>query len=73
MPVLANVNSLLVYRLVDSSSIACYFQEMTKEFTLVCFQSSCFSFLPLPLILQEFLLRWKERVFLLLPTLYLHP
>lgn len=32
MPILAN--SLVVYRLVDSSSIASYFKELTKRLTL---------------------------------------
>lgn len=45
IPILANANSLVVYTLVDSSSIASYFKELTKTVMLVwCFQS--FFFLP---------------------------
>lgn len=43
IPILANANSLVVYTLVDSSSIASYFKELTKTVMLVwCFQSFFF-------------------------------
>lgn len=33
MPILANANNLVVYKLVDASSIASYFKELTKRLT----------------------------------------